>query len=164
MNRIAGSRRLGGPPSRLRILACGLLLTAGLTGCDGGNGEGTPPGYLPGWAEARQDLDAALTAWRDAPAPLPPSLDSPTVKFVDKQRRPGQRLLSYEVLGRSEVENARQFTVRLRLEDEVATRLVRYNVLGRNPVWVFRLEDYEAIAHWDMDMSQPASAADPVTN
>jgi hypothetical protein len=139
-------------------------LTAGLTGCDGGNGEGTTPGYLPGWAEARQALESALAAWRDAPSPLPVSFDSPAVKFVDKQRRPGQRLLSFEVLGRSEGENARQFTVRLRLEDESAPRLVRYNVLGRSPVWVFRLEDYEAIAHWDMDMSQPASTADPVTN
>jgi len=164
MNRIGGSRHAGGPQCRLRILACGLLLTAGVTGCDGGNGEGTTPGYLPGWAEARQALEAALAAWRDAPSPLPASFDSPAVKFVDKQRRPGQRLVSFEVLGRSEVENARQFTVRLRLEDESAPRLVRYNILGRNPVWVFRLEDYEAIAHWDMDMTRPASAADPVTH
>jgi hypothetical protein len=154
MNPVGRSRRTGLPKSRLDILVCGLLIlfAAGPTGCDEGNADGTTPGYLPAWAEARQALDAALTAWRDAPSPLPPSLDSPTVKFVDKQRRPGQRLLSYEVLGRSEVENARQFTVRLRLEDADAPQLVRYNVLGRHPVWVFRLEDYDAISHWDMDM------------
>ena len=164
MNQFARSRRAGRRLSRLDFLAWGLLLAAGLTGCDGGNGEATTPGYLPGWAEARHALESALAAWRDAPSPPPASFDSPAVKFVDKQRRPGQRLLSFEVLGRTEVENARQFTVRLRLEDEVAPRLVRYNVLGRNPVWVFRLEDYEAIAHWEMDMNQPPAPADRGTN
>jgi hypothetical protein len=155
MNRVVGSRRTSGPKRRRDILIWGLLIliAAGPTGCDEGNADGTTPGYLPGWAEARQALDAALTAWRDAPSPLPPSLDSPTVKFVDKQRRPGQRLLSYEVLGRSAVENARQFTVRLRLGEAGAPQLVRYNVLGRDPAWVFRLEDYEAISHWEMEMN-----------
>jgi hypothetical protein len=142
------------------MLVWGWLLVTGLAGCDGGDGAGTTPAYLPGWAEARQVLEAALAAWRDAPSPLPASFDSPGVTFVDKRRRPGQRLLSFEILGRTEVENARQFTVRLRLEDEVAPRLVRYNVLGRNPAWVFRLEDYEAIAHWEMEMSLPAPPAD----
>jgi hypothetical protein len=164
MNRNARHRRVGEPLSRLGLLVAGLLMTAGLTGCDRGTGEGSTPGYLPGWAEARHALDSALSAWRDAPSPLPASLDSPAVKFVDKQRRPGQRLLSFEVLGRAEVENARQFTVRLRLEKEAAPRLVRYNVLGRNPAWVFRLEDYEAISHWEMDMNQPAPPADRGTD
>src|SRR5438046_2438683 len=54
----------------------------------------------------------------------------------------------------------RQFTARLHLEHEGSPQLVRYNVLGRNPAWVFRLEDYEAIAHWEMDMSEPAPGAD----
>ncbi|HZW29125.1 MAG TPA: hypothetical protein VFF52_00355 [Isosphaeraceae bacterium] len=164
MNSIARRRRPGGLRSRLDILVYGLLLAAGPTGCDGRNDEGTSPGYLPGWAEARQALESALAAWRDAPSPLPASFDSPAVTFVDRRRRPGQRLLSFEVLGWSEVENARQFTVRLRLENEVEPRLVRYNVLGRNPVWVFRLEDYEAISHWEMDMSRPPSDTDRGSN
>jgi hypothetical protein len=153
MNRHRG---LSGPLHRLGFLSGWLLLAAGPTGCDGWNAAAHGPAFLPAWSEARQALESALAAWRDAPFPLPASIDSPAVKFVDKQRRPGQRLLSFEVLGQSEVENARQFTVRLRLQHEESPQLVRYNVLGRNPVWVFRLEDYEMISHWEHDMSEPA--------
>ena len=134
------------------------MAAAGLTGCNGWNASPTPPGYLPGWAEARQSLESALSAWRDAPSPLPDSIDSSAVIFVDKQRRPGQRLRSFAILGQSEIENARQFTVRLQLDQEESPILVRYNVLGRNPVWVFRLEDYERISHWEHPMEDPSTA------
>jgi hypothetical protein len=146
---------------RLGILCCWVLLAAGPGGCDRWDDDASGPAFLPGWSEARQALESALAAWRAAPSPLPASGDSPAVQFVDKQRRPGQRLLSFEILGQSDVENARQFTVRLRLEHDESPRLVRYNVLGRNPVWVFRLEDYEMIAHWEHDMSEPASVPAP---
>ncbi len=142
----------------LGIRTCWLMVAAGLTGCNGWNDSPPPPGYLPGWAEARQSLESALSAWRNAPSPLPDSLDSSAVIFVDKQRRPGQRLRSFAILGQSEVENARQFTVRLHLDQEESPMLVRYNVLGRNPVWVFRLEDYERISHWEHSMEEPATA------
>jgi hypothetical protein len=36
--------------------------------------------------------------------------------------------------------------------------LVRYNVLGRDPIWVFRLEDYEMISHWEHPMIGEAEA------
>ena len=75
--------------------------------------------------------------------------------FADKQRRPGDRLRSFAILGETEGENVRQFTVRLEVEGDDAPRLVRYNVLGRDPVWVFRLEDYEMISHWQHPMNEP---------
>ena len=112
---------------------------------------------MPDWEEARQSLESALIKWRDAPSPVPESLDSPSVMFVDKQRRPGQRLKSFAILGRSEVENARQFTVRLDLDPKETGDLVRYNVFGRKPVWIFRLEDYERISHWEHPMDEAAN-------
>jgi hypothetical protein len=136
------------------------LLASGAAGCRGWGGPPAEPLFLPGWSEARQALESALAAWRDAPSPLPASFDSPGVKFVDKQRRPDQRLVSFAILGQTDVENARQFTVRLQLAGEDAPRLVRYNVLGRDPVWIFRLEDYEMISHWEHDMSEPAPSPD----
>jgi hypothetical protein len=131
------------------------VLALGPIGCRTKSDGADAPAFLPGWDEARQALTSALSAWRDAPSPLPVSFDSAGVKFVDKQRGRDQRLLSYEILGQSAVENARQFTVRLRLDGDDLPQLVRYIVLGRNPNWVFRLEDYESIAHWQMDMTQP---------
>ncbi len=134
------------------------MAIAGLSGCNGRDASPTPPAYLPGWAEAKQSLESALIRWRDAPSPLPDSIDTSSVIFVDKQRGPGQRLRSFAILGQSEVENARQFTVRLQIDQEESPRLVRYNVLGRNPVWVFRLEDYERISHWEHPMDEPSTA------
>ena len=61
---------------------------------------------------------------------LPASFDTPGVQFVDKQRKPDQRLLSFQILAQTEIENARQFTVRLNLEGEESPQLVKYNVLG----------------------------------
>ena len=81
--------------------------------------------------------------WRDTPSPHPYPWTFRGVQFVDQKRKPDQRLSSFQILGQTEIENARQFTVRLNLDGEESPQLVKYNVLGRNPVWVFRLDDYE---------------------
>jgi hypothetical protein len=146
------------PIRGLGVLTFWAMAAISMSGCDGWNNPPAPPGYLPGWAEARQALESALSAWRDAPSPLPASFDSPAVKFLDKQRLPDQRLESFAILGQSDVENVRQFTVRLRLDRAESPELVRYNVLGRNPVWVFRLEDYETICRWEHPMDESAGA------
>ena len=121
-------------------------------------GRPGPAGYLPGWPEARA-LTSALADWRDSPPPYPPCRPLNGVEFVDKQRKPDARLRSFAILGESDAENVRQFTVRLQIEGEDAPRLVRYNLLGRDPVWVFRLEDYEMISHWEHPMNEDAPPA-----
>jgi hypothetical protein len=127
-----------------------------MAGCAAKIDSATPGFFLPDRDKATQALVTALTAWRDAPSPLPASFQIPSVEFVDNHRRPQQRLLAFKVLRQSDVENARQFTVRLNLEGEESPQLVKYNVLGRDPLWVFRLEDFEMIAHWEHDMDEPA--------
>jgi hypothetical protein len=136
-------------------LACGVVLASIGPGCDHWRQEPATPGFMPSWTEARQSLESALTAWRDAPSPLPASFSTRLVQFVDKRRKPDQRLLSFEILGQMDIENARQFTVRFNLEGEESPQLVKYNIVGRDPVWVFRLEDYEMFSHWEHDMDPP---------
>jgi hypothetical protein len=136
------------------------MLAMAAAGCEAWSERPATPAYMPSWEEAARALESALTAWRDAPSPPPESFASPAIQFVDQQRRPGQRLLSFEVLGRVDVENARQFTVRLTLKDEDEPQLVRYNCFGRQPVWVFRLEDYERLAHWEHKMDEPSATPD----
>jgi len=145
---------------RLAALACWAGLAANTAGCAARNDAATLA-FMPGWDEARQALVSALSAWRDAPSPLPASFDTRSVQFIDKRRRPNQRLRSFQILGQSDVENARQFTVRLNLEGDESPQLVKYNILGRDPVWVFRLEDYEMIAHWEHDMDEPTPEPRP---
>jgi hypothetical protein len=148
------------------MLACWAALVASTLGCDWRGGEAATPGFLPSWAEARHALESSLSTWRDTPSPLPVSFDIPAVQFVDQRRGPNQRLLSFQILGQTEIENARQFTVRLNLEGEDSPQLVKYNVLGRQPVWVFRLENYEMTSHWEhrMDPPEPAPAVTPKTD
>jgi len=155
-SRIPGLKRSG---QWLAVLACSIALVVSAVRYQWRDNSATTPGYMPGWDEARQSLESALTAWRDAPvsAPLPATFDTQSVKFIDKRRRPNQRLLAFQILSQTEIENARQFTVRLSLEGEETPQLVKYNILGRQPVWVFRLEDYEMFSHWEHDMDEPAT-------
>jgi hypothetical protein len=146
---------------RLTTLACCATLVAFTPGCDRRGGEAAIPGFVPSWAEARQALESSLSAWRDTPSAQPQSINIPAVQFVDQQRKPNQRLLSFQILGQTDLEYVRQFTVRLNLEGDESPQLVRYNVLARDPVWVYRLEDYEMISHWDHDMGPPAPAVAP---
>jgi hypothetical protein len=125
--------------------------------------EAAVPSHLPGWDEARSALESALSAWRDAKPPLPISFDSPSVQFVDRHRPRNLRLLAYDILGQADIENTRQFTVRLTLEGEKSPQLVRYNAFGRQPVRVFRLEDFELLLHWEckMDENEPVPKQSP---
>ena len=41
------------------------------------------------------------------------------------------------------------FVVKLRLEQPREEQTARFIVLGQDPLWVFREEDYEMAAHWD---------------
>jgi hypothetical protein len=141
----------------LRTWACCATLLATIAGCERRGGEAATPSFVPSWAEARQAVEASLSAWRDAPSPAPLSFDIPAVQFVDKQRKLDQRLVSFQILAQTDIENARQFTIRLNLEGEESPLLVKYNVVGRDPVWVFRLDDYEMMAHWQHDMNPPAA-------
>jgi hypothetical protein len=148
-----GSRRFVSLAYLIGLAAC-------TPGCGRADQAGAAPAFMPSWPEARQALELVLTAWYNAPAPVPPSFDSSEVKLLDKQRKPGQRLLAFQIVAQTDAENARQFTVRLNLEGEEKPQLVKYNILGRDPVWVIRLEDYENFAHWEMEMSSPESRRD----
>jgi len=143
----------------LCVLGAAVIIAVANSACSSLNDEPAVPSYMPEWGEAKSALEWALTAWRDATPPLPDSFASPSVQFVDHHRKPNERLLAYEILGQTDIENARQFTVRLTLEGEKSPQLVRYNAFGRMPVWVMRLEDYELISHWEHKMDEPESAS-----
>jgi len=131
------------------------VLAAAAFGCEGRDGEAAKPAFVPSPAEAKQAVEASLSAWRGAPPTPSTSFDISGVQFVEKSTTFDRRLASFQILGQTEVENARQITVRLQFEGEDAPDLVKYHVIGRNPIWVFRLDDYEKFAHWEHDMTAP---------
>jgi hypothetical protein len=109
-----------------------------------------PSRYVPTEETARQALEVALDAWRDG-RPKPWQTPAATVQFVDTHRRPGQRLRRYVILGETPGDSSRCFAVRLTLEGPAEELRVRYVVFGIDPLWVYRHEDYDMMAHWDCE-------------
>ncbi|MGH8165486.1 MAG: hypothetical protein ACREP1_14250 [Rhodanobacteraceae bacterium] len=106
--------------------------------------------YIPSAARAEEALDQVLSAWkRGEPAgPLAYASAPIAIQVADSTRRPGQRLADYELLGEISGEGPRTFAVRLQLDNPSERREVRYYLVGIDPLWVFRQEDYDAIVHW----------------
>jgi hypothetical protein len=107
---------------------------------------------------ARRAVESALGEWRDSP---PVDLTTPTIRpvmFVDQQRRPGQRLREFAVLGEAEMDGCRRFQVRLTLADLDDSILAAYYVFGQGPIWVYRAEDFDMIMHMDKTMMEAKAA------
>jgi len=149
----AGERRLSAPSSSLIVLVCASLTV----GCRGeAERMGPPPPEL-----ARASLAKALEAWKGGRAGGPLIGSSPGVGVVDtlRQERP---LLDYEILGPLyPLAEARPFGVRLTLDSPREVVTARYIVLGVDPIWVFRDEDYQLILHWEHKMTEGEGGGTP---
>lgn len=109
--------------------------------------------YYPPEDKARTALEAGLNAWQQGSLTNEvPGTKGPAVGWIDNQRSPGQLLKAFEILGLAPGDGPRVFTVRLVLENPVAEIKTRFVVVGLDPVWVFRQEDYDMLIHWDHPM------------
>jgi hypothetical protein len=119
--------------------------------------------YVPSPENARAALAEVLDAWKATrPVAIGPKNGPPRVGLVDSDQIAQRRLTGYGILGPIDLGIGRGFTVRLELEpvspEETSEPIVRYVVFGREPVWVFRLEDYERISHWEHKMDPDEDA------
>jgi len=139
--------------SRLpRSLALAALLAA-LAGC---GRSSSYKRFIPAEGSARSALATALESWRRGePHGAVAGSADPVVHFVDSHHKPGQRLKSFDVLTLAPGEGPRVFTVKLALEGPAEELRARYVVVGLDPVWVLRQEDYDMVAHWDHPMKKP---------
>jgi hypothetical protein len=146
----------------VRLLMGAAVLVLLGAGC-GRRGSDETTRYVPAVETAREALTAALTGWNAGGPPTKLAGSSVAVQFVDRQRQNGRKLRSFAVLGEAPGEGPRCFAVRLLLEGPDEEKRVRYVVLGVDPVWVFRHEDYELMTHWDcpMEEGKDARAARP---
>ena len=129
---------------------------SGIVGC-----ARAPSGYeryVPNAAKAQAALDQVLAAWKNGEpvGALQSNLEPITIQVADSTRQPGQRLTDYELLGEISGEGPRTFAVRLTLDSPSQQREVRYYLVGIDPLWVFRQEDYDALAHWDVCRAEGA--------
>jgi hypothetical protein len=114
-----------------------LVLALAMAGCGTGRSESLPPDQV-----ARAGLEAALKMWRDGGSPGPVPGTDPKVEVHDTPWGQGDRLSTYEILGENISAAEMRFTVRLTLTKPDRVQEVQYYVLGRDPVMVFRDEDY----------------------
>ena len=133
-----------------------LLLVAGCAG-RGPRAED----FVPPEDAARAALDAALAAWARGELKTPVPGTSPGVEVADGLRAKGRLLLKYEILGPVPADAPRCFAVRLTLGNPAEERRERYVVLGLDPVWVWRYEDYVMLTHWDHGMAAEKGKTSP---
>lgn len=131
-----------------RQLAVCVVLVA-LAGC--GQAPLGHERYVPNAATARDAVDEALAAWkRGEPAgSIKRDSAAANIEVSDSRRKPGQKLVDYQILGEIAAEGPRSFAVKLFLENPRQERSVRYYVVGIDPLWVFNQRDYELIVHWE---------------
>jgi hypothetical protein len=130
-----------------RAFSC--LATAALSACFVGCGNSNCfDRYVPAESRARQALEAALMAWQRGGPPVPVALNSVAIEFVDRDYRAGKHLRAFTILGEVPGDVARCFAVLLKLDDTQEEKRVRFVVVGLEPLWVHRYEDFEVLTHW----------------
>lgn len=147
--------------SYCRALLFAVTLVISCSSCGAGS-TSISQGPLPDPAVARRAVETSLRNWHDSPDLPTTSKPSPSIVFVDQQRRPGRRLGAYAVLGKSESESGHRFLVKLSLAEPDESILVAYYVFGKDPIWVYRSEDFDMMMHWEHPMpADPPAPAEP---
>ena len=120
------------------LLALGLVLTAA-SGCSRLRNE---LDSLPDSDKARVALDRALTAWKDGQKFGTVQAGSQKIEVLERVWQSGKKLSAFEILRAEEKPGPRWFAVKLTLKDSPPQQ-VNYAVLGLDPLWVCREEDYD---------------------
>jgi hypothetical protein len=109
--------------------------------------------FIPSADAAESAITTVLTAWKKGiPAGPVPDTSSPVVHVTDSFRDPGEKLQEFRILGEVPGDTPRCFAVELKFLPE-RTEKVRFVVVGIDPLWVFRMEDYQLLSHWDHNMA-----------
>jgi hypothetical protein len=140
-----------------RIRGVWLIAAAPLLGVLAGCGEENAK-YKPTADEAKTSLEVALTAWRDG-KPYGPIETKPPVHIVDSVWQGGQQVESFQIGDEEDPgDGTKQFVVKLKTKGKSSTEQdVRFIVQGRDPVYVFREEDYKRMANMDNNPVLPKS-------
>lgn len=126
------------------------------TGCDSGHAR-----YTPSSGDARASLEAALTAWREG---KPPGLIDvkPPVQVIDSAWQGGQQIESFAIGDEQDPgDGTKQFLVKLVTKPKKSEQEVKFVVHGRDPVYVFREDDYMRMINMDNNpvSSRPKSSS-----
>lgn len=118
--------------------------------------------FIPPPAKAERAIRAVMEAWKKGnPVGIVEGTNSPIVHVIDSHRNAGQVLVDFEILGEVPGNAPRCFAVKAMLSNPEKTLRLRYVVVGIDPLWVFRHEDYDLLSHWEHRM-EPAESAESI--
>lgn len=117
--------------------------------------------YVPPPDQARATIATALQAWRRGEPVGTVQGSKPMIFVTDSYRRDGQTLEAFEILGEVPGHTQRTYLVKLSFANPKAEEKVRYAVVGIDPLWVYRHEDLELLAHWEHKMPAKPAEAQP---
>jgi hypothetical protein len=137
-----------------------VLIASVISGCEP---PPEPIPIVPDTAKGRQAIEALMATWKDGHPTGIIEPTTPRVQVVDTHRKPGQKLAGFEILSDSADSRVRTFSVRVSLLEPEERPVVRFLVVGIDPILVFRQEDYELLMHWEhqMDPEPDKAAASP---
>ncbi|WP_165066424.1 hypothetical protein [Paludisphaera rhizosphaerae] len=144
--------------SRSLALSALVILAAGCR--DTASGIADLP--LPDLNSSKAALTTSLNEWKAGRRVSGIQVGSnPMVGVVDSARA-DRPLIEYEIEGPlMTVGKARPFAVRLVLGEPKETVEARYVIVGQDPLWVFRQEDFDRMLHWEHKMDDGDHGAPP---
>lgn len=119
--------------------------------------------FIPSQSQSLEALTFALDAWKAGKPAGPVPGTSPVVHITDSSRVSSQTLDDYQILGDVPGNAPRCIAVKLKLSHPAEEKRERFVIVGIDPLWIFRHEDYDLLLHWEHQMP-PASQKDSVTS
>ncbi len=108
--------------------------------------------FTPSVETAKKSVEQALEQWKLDQPPGKIEGTKPEVFVTDNSRKAGQKLTGFKFLGESLSRSGRVFAIQLELKNPDEIIVTEYIVVGIDPLWVFRREDYDLLMHWDHHM------------
>jgi hypothetical protein len=98
--------------------------------------------YIPSQSIARGALEAALSAWKSGEAHGTVKSYQVPVETFDARWQAGKKLKEFEILREEPSDGPKTFVVRMTSSEDKEPQEVTYLVVGKDPLLVFRKEDY----------------------
>lgn len=142
--------------ARRTAMFVSLILSTALLSFCGCQKARTNADFIPSQNQSLEALKAALDAWKAGNSVGPVPGTSPVVHVTDSSRITGQTLDDYEILGDVPGNAPRCIAVKLTLTNPAEEKRERFIIVGIDPLWIFRHEDYDLLLHWEHQMPPEA--------
>lgn len=99
--------------------------------------------YIPKSDFSRRALEAALTQWKSGQSHGPIKNFDVKIDVFDARWQNKKKLESYEILREEKSNGPKTFVVKMKLDEDKEEKEVTYLIVGKDPLLVFRKQDYD---------------------